>query len=56
MVFFSITVISEVYRPFIWNKATFTKYCFIQWISKLPVSFEIHWVRQYLVTFIGPAA
>ena len=25
----------------------FTKYCLTQWISKLPVSFEIHWVGQY---------
>ena len=24
-------------------------YCLTQWISKLPGSFEIHWVRQYLV-------
>ena len=25
-----------------------TRYCLTQWISKLPWSFEIHWVRQYL--------
>ena len=30
-------------------KTTFTKYRFSQWISKLPGSFEINWVRQYLV-------
>ena len=29
----------EIYLP----------YCLTQWISKLPGSFEIHWVRQYLV-------
>ena len=29
----SFTVISDVNRPF---KTTFIKYCFIQWISKLP--------------------
>ena len=30
---------------------TFTTYCLTQRISKLPGSFEIHWVRQYLVNF-----
>ena len=44
-------VISDVYRSFIRNKTTFTKYCLTQWISKLPWSFEIHWVRHYLVNF-----
>ena len=52
---FSITVISDVYRSFIQNKTTFTKYCLTQWISKLPRSFEIHWARQYLVNFMGLA-
>ena len=33
------------------KKATFSKYCLTQWISKLQGSFEIHWVRQYLVNF-----
>ena len=47
---------SDVYRSFIWNKTTFTKYCLTQWISKLPGSFEIHWVRrQCLVNFMGLA-
>ena len=27
----------------------FTNYCLTQWISKLLVWFEIHWVKQYLV-------
>ena len=37
------------------NKTTFAKCCLTQWISKFPVSFEIHWVRQYLVNFTGLA-
>ena len=49
----SFTVISNVYRGLIGNETTFTKYCFAQWISKLPGSFEIHWVRQYLINFMG---
>ena len=40
-------------KSFIPNKTTFIKYCLTQWISKLPRSFEIHWVRQYLVHFTG---
>ena len=40
---------------FIPNKATFIDYCLTQWISELPGSFEIHWVRQYLVNFMGLA-
>ena len=47
----SFKVISDVYKSFIPNKTTFTKYCFTQWISKLPRSFEIHWVSQYLIIF-----
>ena len=27
----------------------FNRYCLTQWISKLPWSFEIHWVRQYFI-------
>ena len=46
----SVTVISNIYMSFIRNKTT---YCLAQWISKLPGSFEIHWVRQYLVNFMG---
>ena len=42
-----------VYRSFIPNKTTFTRYCLTQWISNLRKSFEIHWVRQYLVNFTG---
>ena len=30
----------------------FAMYCFIQWISKLPRSFEIHWVKQYYVNVV----
>ena len=44
-------VISYVYRSFISNKTTFTKYCVIQCISKLHGGFEIYLVRQYLVIF-----
>ena len=32
-------------RSSIRNKTTFTKYCLIQWISRIPVSFELHWAR-----------
>ena len=49
----SFTVISDVYRSFIQNKTTFTKYCLIQWMPKLLRSFDIHWRRQYLVNFMG---
>ena len=49
----SSMVISDVCRLFIPNKTTFTKHCLTQWISKLPVSFEIHCIRQYVVNFIG---
>ena len=30
----------------------FTRYCLTQWISKLPGSFEIHWVRQNLISMV----
>ena len=57
MLFYSSTVISDVQRSFIPNKTLlnvyFTKYCLTQRISKLPRSFEIHWVRQYLVNCLG---
>ena len=36
----SFMVISDIYRSLIQNKATFTKYCLTQWISKLPQSFD----------------
>ena len=35
------------------NKTTFTKYSLTQWIWKLRESFEIIWVRQYYVNFMG---
>ena len=50
---FSFMIILDVYRFFIPNKTTFTKYCLTQWFSKLPRSFEIHRVRQYLVNLKG---
>ena len=49
-------IISGVYRSFIPKKPTFTKYCLTKWISKLPGSFENHWVRQYLLNFTGLAS
>ena len=30
----------------------FTRYCLTQWISKLPGSFKIHRMRQYLVNIV----
>ena len=48
------SAIEGVCWSFIPNKTTFTKYSFTR-ISKLPRSFEIHWVRQYLVNFTGLA-
>ena len=52
-VLLSFRVISDVYRPFIPNKISFAKYSLTQWISKLPWSFKINWLRQYLVNLIG---
>ena len=49
-----LMVISAVYRSIIPNQTSFTKHCLTQWISKLPWSFEIHWVGQYLVNFMSP--
>ena len=48
-----LTTISDVYRSLIPSEIIFTKYLLTQWISKLLGSFEIHWVRQYLVNFTG---
>ena len=47
--------LSHLLTQVIRNRSTFTKYCLTQCISKLPGSFEIHWVRQYLVNFAGLA-
>ena len=47
----SFTTAPDFYGSFLPNKATFAKHCLIQLISKLPGSFDIHWVRQYLVNF-----
>ena len=51
----SLTLISYVYMSFIPNITILTKYCLTLWISKLPGSFEIQWVRQYLVNITGLA-
>ena len=51
----SLVVITTIYRSSTPNKTTFSKYCLTQWISKLPRSIEIHWIRQYLVNFMGLA-
>ena len=48
-------VISDVYKSFIPNKSTVTKYYLIQWISKLLGSFQIHRVRQFILNFTGLA-
>ena len=53
VIFFSFTDISNVHKSFITNNSIFTEYCLTQWISKLPGSFETHWVKQYLVNFMG---
>ena len=49
----SFMVFSDVNRSFISNKIAFTKYCLFQWISKLPGTFQIHCVRQWLLDFTG---
>ena len=51
----SLTVISDVYKSFIPYETTFATYSLTQWISKLPGSFDIHCVRQYLLNFMGLA-
>ena len=45
----SFMIISDVctLMSFIPDKTAFTKHC----LTQLPGSFEIHWVRQYLVNF-----
>ena len=35
------------------NKTIFTKYWLTLWIPKLNRSFEILWIRQYLLNFMG---
>ena len=39
---FILVVIPDVYRSYIPNETTYTKYCPTQWISRLLGSFEIH--------------
>ena len=53
MLLLSFAVIPDDYMSFIPNKTILTNCCLTQWISKLPMSFEINWVRQYLVSFTG---
>ena len=50
----NLLVISDVNWSFIQNTTTFTKYCLSQKISKLPGSFEIHWVTVLLSGFQSP--
>ena len=52
----SFTVIPEVYRSFIPNKNYIYQVLPYSVDSKLPGSFEIHAVRQYLVNFMGLAS
>ena len=42
----SFIVISDVYMYCIPYKTTLTQYFLTQWISKIPTSLEIHWVRH----------
>ena len=49
----SCMVISDFYRSFVQSKTILTKYYLTQWISKLPGSFEIHWVRAVPIKFHG---
>ena len=51
----SFLLIADFYRSFVPNKTAVTKYCLTQWISKLPRSFEIHWIKQYMENFMGLA-
>ena len=51
----SFKVTSDLYMSFIPNKTAVDKYSVTHWISKLPGSFEIQWVRQCLVKFTGLA-
>ena len=48
-VFFSFTVSSDFYRPFIANKTTHLLSTVLHSGSKLHKSFEIQWVRHYLI-------
>ena len=38
MLFFTFTIISDVYRSFIPNKTTFTKYC-VTWVADIVLIF-----------------
>ena len=48
-----LTATSDISMSFIIITTTFTKHWLTEWISKRSGSFEIHWVRQYLVNFTG---
>ena len=55
--FFSFTVILDIYKSFILNKTTSTKYWVLSYSVdiKPPGSFKIDWVRQYIVHVPGLA-
>ena len=44
------SVFKQLHFPGLWKCARY--YCLTQWISKLLRSFEIHWVRQYLLNLV----
>ena len=48
-----MTVHFRCLHAFYYKKDTFKKYCLIQWLPKLPGSFEIHLVKQYQVNLMG---
>ena len=43
----------QMYLPCLLKPMKFTRYCLTQWISKLPGSFDIHWVKQYLINVVS---
>ena len=45
----NFAAILYLYKSFTRNTTITTEYCLAQWISNLSRSFEIHWVRAYLV-------
>ena len=49
----SFSINTDVYRYFIQNDITFTKYCITEWISKYLGSLEIYWMRQYLAGLVN---
>ena len=51
----NLTVILYVYKSFPRNKTIIAEYCLAQWITNLSRSFEIYWVRVYLVNCMNSA-